>query len=476
MGKNIYINILIGILAGFLFTLSPGAILVLGIFVLTIFLVKAHTEKTSSDFLIKLLIAGFALRILLAVLNYFLGFYGVYGGSDTQPDAIIYNANAVYISKILSGFDYSGVFPKEQFLPEYLQRLCRMFECGLPPYGKYQFGFYVHALAVFYSWIGYSPVAAKILNSLAGCGSAILVYFLARMLTGSVRTAKISSFIAMFFPSQLYWSVTLLQDSIVNFIFLSYLFSLLAYLKDNKKFALGIAFISCFLLCLLKTKIVMLFVLCLVIVFLIKSFKAVWSWKFLPRAVLAIVIISLLVAAVYAGRPAISVSIQNKLAAILNAHKAYATSYSSTAAYRLYSDVVYSRSAYDVFSIFNWTIIYAAVKGIAYYFLSPFPWDMPFNHPGLLLFYPQVIFTFACIPFMLCGALASFRYNSVLTGALAIFLSVMLIPQAVTEGIIGNVVRHRDMFMPFIIIFAAYGFYILTLPREDAIKDEGRAA
>jgi hypothetical protein len=68
---------------------------------------------------------------------------------------------------------------------------------------------------------------------------------------------------------------------------------------------------------------------------------------------------------------------------------------------------------------------------------------------------------------MLFGIFALFRKDIFTALALIVLLSLVIIPQAMAEAIIGTVVRHRDMFTPFLIIFASYGFSLSVLPPEN---------
>ena len=147
-------------------------------------------------------------------------------------------------------------------------------------------------------------------------------------------------------------------------------------------------------------------------------------------------------------------------------HKGYATTYSGSSAFKIYMDDIYEKKSCDASDLFYLGAPFFMLKALSYYFLSPFPWGIPRSHPLLIFFCPQVIFTFICLPFMAIGILRSLRHSQAITASVIMLLALIALPQAMAEGIIGNVVRHRDMFMPFILVFSAYGFYISMMQLE----------
>lgn len=460
MKKEHIIMICAGIAAGIFFTFSPFGLLVFSVFLLCIYLIYRYSPEESRAFLIKLFIAGFLIRIPLVMLNYFLGLHGVYGGSDTQPDAIIYNSNAFYIAKVMSGLDFSKDIFKELFLAEAVEQRYLMYNGALPLPGAYQFGFYANFIGILYSWLGYAPIAAKLINSLAGCIGAILTYAIAKVLVKVEKVAKIAAFLVMFFPSLLYWSVTLLKDPLANCFFLLYTLMAMLYLKNGKKIYVLSMLISCILMSLLKTRMPILLWTSFVMFLAIRFFAMVMRKKILARSVILLIFFIVVAFSVILGHARIVHFLEDSLNGIFSTHKSAATDYPTASAFKLYYEDFYNRKHLYIYDIVNTGMIFILCKAMVYYFLLPFPWDILNLRPSLFIFYLQGIFIIACLPFMLIGILNCVKRAPVIALSLITLIVLIALPQAMAEGIMGNVVRHRDMFMPLILIFSSHGLYI----------------
>lgn len=460
---NLYV-ILAGLLCGAVFTFLPGAFFVIILFLASIFFIKYNCRE-SEDFLIKIFLIGFLIRILLCFCDYFFGILGSYGGPDTQPDALIYNGNAFYIANIIKG-SHPFYFIKEPFVNSSLQVAYQMYGGNLPPFGIYQYGFYVHLLGVIYAWLGYAPLAIKFLNSLLGCLSAFLVYKISKVLIKSELVAKISFVAAIFFPSLIYWSVTMLQDALVNFLFLAYIYTLLIGIMENKKTFFVISLAVAVLFSFLKTKLAAMVIASLLLVLFLTFLKRLFKIRILTRIFLLFCLIILTITLIHSFGVKVLDILKENIVLIFNYHKVSATDYGSASSYRLYKDFIYNFDVLDIKYFMDISIIFSIFKGVTFYFLSPFVWEMPYEHPMLLIFYPQTIFMFLTLPFLFLGILNLLLKNTLPTLIVVMMVIIFSIPQALAEAIIGNVVRHRDMFTPILIIFISYGFSMVFLPKE----------
>lgn len=467
--------ILIGIILGAFLTWFPAGFFVFALFALSVYCINRFVQTPPKSFLLKLFIFGFILRILFSFVNHNLGLMGPYKSVDTQADAVIFNGNAFYIAHVLRGNSYSEesieALKKDPFLRHSIKKGYYNFSGYLPSIRKYQYNLYTFLLGIFYVWLGYAPIAAKILNGLFGCLSAIWIFYIARILVQSETTAKLSAVLVMFFPSLIYWSVTLLQDPIVNSFFLLYTLSLLIYLSEGGKSSLSLAFVTCFCLSFFKTKIFFILWICLALVLIIRFLRDVAQKKLLTRSISVISLLVVLIIIVSAGHSIITGYIERNLNFIFDYLQASVLLHPSASSYRVFDDAMYTGAVkLHLRDVFNFSLIGSAFKALAYYFLSPFPWHIPYDHPLLLAFYPQVIFTFACIPFALLGVFTCIRRNPYVTLTLGLLLTLIILPQAMAECIIGNAVRHRDMFMPFVFLFSSYGFCLSVLRRDNNLK------
>ena len=458
-------KVLLGVLLGAVFSFSLGTVFILALFLTAICLIKC-IKTDSRSFLIKLFIFGFALRVLLAFANYNIALMVMHQGVDTQPDAVIYNNNAYYLAHLIKGFDYSFEAAKDPALDFSMKNEDKWLKGMIPTSLRlYQHGLYVRFLSLIYAWLGYCPLAMKALNCLFGSGSAILIYLIARHLSGSETVSKVSAAVAMFFPSLVFWSATLLRDTIVNFIFLMYMISLLIYIKSAKKTALALALPSIAILNLFKEHIMPLLVIGLIFVLTAGMVKKMFKMKRYVTLLAAVfIIIGLSIMLLPKAYSRLS-ELRGRVISVIGQQQSYSVD-RVAATYRLFKSSLYESHKFRLRDLFDPSLSFSALKGLAYFFLSPFPWRAPYDHFWLLIFYPQAILTFIFLPFILIGLLVSARRDIYVTAVMVLVLALIIIPNALAEGVIGIVVRHRDMFTPFLIIFASYGFCSLMLPKN----------
>jgi len=450
-------KILLGVLLGAVFTFSPGGFLVAALFLTALCMIKKYIKTESTTFLIKLFIVGFALRAVLAFANYQVALNVMHKGVDTQPDAVVYNNNAYYIAHLLKNFDYSEDVAKDPVLGLSMESERAWLKDEIPPIGFYQHGFYVHMLGYVYAYLGYCPLAMKILNCLFGALCAILVYLIARLLSGSENISKTSATVTMFFPSMIYWSATLLRDTIATSIFLAYMLALLIYITSGGRKALISALVSVIVLSLFKEKVSPILMMGLVFVLIANAAKKIFKMKRLTVFIVTICIFAGSAALLLLNKDIMLRQLNKNATTMFSHHKSYSLN-NTASVYKVFSESIYAKTEWHLQDFLNVHLPFSIFKSLAYFFLSPFPWYIPYHHLGLLVFYPQVILTFIFLPFVLLGLLVSARRDVYVTVVIVTVLALLVIPNAIAEGIIGIVVRHRDMFMPFLIIFASCGF------------------
>jgi len=462
------LHILLGLLLGIVLVLSPLGVFVFALFLLCLYYMKEHVSVESRDFLIKLLIIGFAVRIIFACFYYVVGLL-LYQAADIQPDALVYNLNSFYTANILRGTEYFNQFIKEPFITNNLYIKYRSYKGMLPNFGLYQNPIYVNMLGVIFAWFGYSPIAAKLLNALFGCSTAIATYFLAKTLTKSEKASRISAGITMFFPSMIYWSVTLLRDSIYNFLFLIYTVFLVRCARKKGLAPIFAAFSIFLIIGTFRTKMWPLFLIGFVFALTVNLFQRVMKARRITKLlVLTSAYIGLIVILIL-GHEAIGNFIDRAFVSVIRIHKLLFLDPSDIAsAFKLYTDPIYRSQPIDLRMVSSFELVISGFKSIAYYFFSPFPWHIPLYsvHPLLLLFYPFSVFNILTFPFVILGIIAALRRNFATASFTVLLIALFLIPQAMAEGVVGSIVRHRVAFMPFVFIFLSYGFSILVGPKK----------
>ena len=459
-------RILIGILLGAVFTLFPLGTIVFLFALASAFYIRGGIKTESRKFLLILFIAGFLLRVPLAFANYYAGLY-FNVGADTQPDARVYNNNAFNIARLITGSDVSKYVRRDPILREGIETTLDAWGGKLAPIDSYQHGIYVYAIGLLYALLGYAPIAAKLINGLFGCISAILVYFIARSLTRSEVVSKLSAALAMFFPSIVYWSVTLLRDPLANLLFLIYVLSVINYMERNKGRYLAITAISMLFLGLLKKHIAILLIggfMLIILVQIVKNmiFKARAGGRLIALMIMTIALMIFLPPSI----PKISNFAVCNMAKIVKSNRSFSSN-TDAANYILYENSFSGENKTHM----NLKLPFYLLKALAYYLYSPFPWMVPYSHLLLLMFYPQNIFMIISIPFLFLGIISLLRRNFTITASILAITAMVMLPQAMAEGVIGNVVRHRDMFTPLMLIFQAYGFFLMVFNKKmDVIK------
>lgn len=460
--KGIFILVLAGVAAGLSLTFFAAGLFVLLLFLLCLFLIKIFIKTESRDFLIKLFIISFILRALFCVINYNVGLRQPFWGGDTQPDATAYNVHAFYISHLLKENieEEDFIRAKDPYLDHMVERVRIHNNNEIPAMSKYQVGPYVLMLGVFYAWLGYAPVAAKMINSLFCCVSIVIVYLIARQLFKEERPSRYAAVIFAFFPSIFYWSITGLRDSVFNFFILGYLLCIVQLITKKNYFYALFAVFFIYLSCSIRTStsIPLLAGLGAVLIINILAVIKAKGSRFL-KIILALSFCLILVVLILHKSVVITkiVNVANSIARpnlYLSASGRIAQSWHTN--YIIYSDLAYKQKILTAGDIFSFAYLATILKAVLYFFFLPFPlgnWTFNF-----LPFYPQVIYWYLMTPFVIKGWLLFLKKDKYTAFALTAPLLIIILPMALYESNIGTAFRHKDILIPIAFVFAAYAF------------------
>ncbi len=365
--KEVFYLVLLGVTAGFFLTFYPAGLFVILLFLCSVFFIKTYVKTKSSNFLIKLFIVSFMLRALLCAVNYNVGLNYPFRGGDTQPDATAYNVNAFYISHLLKENTVEENFAraKDPFLDNLLERTRRYYKNEFPPVGNYQFDSRVFLLGTFYAWLGYAPIAAKMVNSLFGCISIIVVYLISRRLFEEEEPARAAAAIFAFFPSIFYWSVTGLRDTSYNLIFLGYFLCLVKFVTEKRFKYIFWALPFVYLLNYLRPNRVLPVILAGIVTSLVLVYlKVLWLrgkpvLKMFFRLGIYLALFILLL-----HRDAIF----SKIVSVVNSVARINIQFAATTDYRVYSDLVYQQGKLNINDIFSLGFPATVFKAVIYFF------------------------------------------------------------------------------------------------------------
>ena len=460
--KEILILVLAGVAAGLFLTFYAAGLFVFLFFLCCLLLIKIFIKTGSRDFLIKLFIISFILRALFCVINYNVGLRQPFQGGDTQPDAAVYSGNAFYISHLLKGdtAEDRSAMAENPFLTKRIEIEGFFYKNKLPPVDEYQFGRYIFLLGTFYAWLGYAPVAAKMINSLFCCMSIVIVYLIARQLFKEERPSRYAAAIFAFFPSIFYWSITGLRDTVFNFFILGYLLCMVKFMtKKNYLYALFAVFFIYFSNSFrASTSIPLLAGFGAVLIINILTVIKARGSRFLK--IILVLSVCFVLGVLILHKTVIISKIVNVANLIARANLGLSASgripQSWQTNYIIYSDLVYQQRELTAGDIFSFGYLVTIFKAIFYFFFLPFPfgnWTLNF-----LPFYPQIIYWYLMTPFVIKGWLLFLKKDKYTALALLVLLLIVILPMALYESNIGTAFRHKDMFLPIAFVFAAYAF------------------
>jgi len=188
--------ILIGLAAGLVPIASPNLSVSLILTLLCLLLIGIPlclmTRGSEGNFLLKVFLTGFLVRILLAFL-----IHPFSGALNLDWDAAGYEQHGWKIAQVWrSGRLASLTDVLGSWHPSPL---------------------YIYFNALVYTVLGHNLLAIRVANSLLGTLTGVLTYFIAKR-SYDFKVAKIALVLTTFFPSMIFWSTQNLKDTMVVFL------------------------------------------------------------------------------------------------------------------------------------------------------------------------------------------------------------------------------------------------------------------
>lgn len=310
--------------------------------------------------------------------------------------------------------------------------------------------FYLNA---FLFWIfGYAPLAPKLVNAVIGTASGVLCYRLAGELAGK-GPARITAMLTTFFPSLVLWSSLNLRDPIVLLLTVALFLSALRIRTRPS----GLAFFG-----------VTLFLSLLV---LFRDYMA------------AMVAVSLLGAIFISKGRSIAVNvvlggILVGMAVVAYQQFGFGAGLAESASFEVLAQQRQSmatggtafRPDVDISTPVR-GLQYLPV-GLAFFLLSPFPWQV--GSLLSLMTLPEQIVWYALVPFVAAGARYVIRHRYEVFSPVLLFLLLTTSVYGLVEGNAGTAYRHRAQVLVFFLILAAVGLTLRKLRRDRGARAAGR--
>ena len=440
--------IISGIAIGLWLSLSEGTFFILACALIIFFILKYALPQEDRGFVFKVILIGFALRIIMALLYYYL--YLAPGNIDILgPDGESYSQRGWYISRLLLGQDPHIVPASKEYIFQNYNDIVQYYKGKLPAMGVYQIGIFTYLFGLLYAAYNYSPLMIRIINSSLSILTAIIVYFIAREIFNA-RVGRISLAILMFLPSSLLFSVTAIKDPAIIF-----LLTLIIWLMLKFQAKKNILFIILVFASALLTNALRLRMMIPLLFFIAFSFWAGLKLANFKKIVIALAVVFLLMSI-----PQLTNQVKYSLIPenFFSAHIGYINT-GGGSTYKIFPERCYLLSQSRLTGVGPLEIAQGVLEGTMHLFYEPLPYRI-FQSKGYFFAFFQTALLCLFTPFIIMGLLMALRYQARKVIPLTAFLVIFTPLLALTEGSVGTVIRHRDMLIPFLIILGVAGAYV----------------
>lgn len=432
----------LGVLLGLFSAVSPSSFIILAALALVSWAMYSGLPQEDRDFVIGVFLAGVAIRMIFSALFYYL--YLLPGRLNfIAPDGETYSQQAWYISNVLAGRSLYAI-PTPEFIFSNFFEHVNYYAGRIPAVGEYEIGLATYFMAFLYTIFGYVPLAFKMINSILSGLSVIIVYDIAKSIFGR-KTAFLSMLLVMFWPTIMIFSATNLKDPAIIFFLCLHIWAMLKSQKEVRLVYVATAGISLVMILMLRTHIALILLATAGIFF---SGSLMIRLKPAIRAAAAILIVIVILS------PAIQDIFWKGINTMLTKQEGFSYVKGGTSNYKIYPEAFY-RSGGRAREISTVGLILSYFKGVSYFMFSPFPWQTK----SFQLLWGALLnmLWYIAFAFSIKGAAVAFKCVRREFLYIGIFLFIMISVFALTSGNIGTVCRHRDMVVPFFLIFASAG-------------------
>ncbi|MFC1576173.1 glycosyltransferase family 39 protein [Candidatus Omnitrophota bacterium] len=337
---------------------------------------------------------------------------------------------------IIKVYEIQGVTDKREWFAKYFENT----DMAIKIYG---YNIYTYILTGFYYLFGYQVQAARFVNSLINILVFLLIFYLAKEVFNS-RVAKISSAIFAFLPSITLWSAMLCADLTILLGITAFLYSLV---KAVKKFDLRWLLLmvpAYYIVSSIRAYVGILLVVVAALTLTLKLFL-----RITPRSRVLLTVLAFMLLFLAMNPPVITFTktkIEQEMHTVITQQRLL--SIADDGGYLIYPLHCYKDGKCGILDL---CVAYA--KGMSYVLFSPFPWRIESKIQLMAL--PQNILWYFMIPFILYGFYRGYKLSRLATIAIFLYVCFMFSTFALAEGNMGALFRHKDMVMPFLLIYFA---------------------
>jgi hypothetical protein len=304
---------------------------------------------------------------------------------------------------------------------------------------------YFYIVAVFY-WVGTGVLAVQLFNCVLGALTILIVFDLARRMTGNVAIALRSAMLVAYFPSLILWSALNIRDAWIIMLIALICRQALVLQEKVSLTSLGLLAGAIWGLIQFRDYVLLAVTVPMVVSFLVRGRSHVGRKVFLGMVGSILVI--------YADQAAGT----GRRVRLLDLEELQS---------------IRQWNAYGAASQFEQADISTPEKalvflpkGLAYFLLAPFPWMLGSTRQILTL--PEMLLFYFLIPSILRGIRHLLRHY--MGDALMVILVTagLTFGYALGEGNAGTAYRHRAQLLAFYLMFAAVGIEVRRVSRAEA--------
>lgn len=310
---------------------------------------------------------------------------------------------------------------------------------------------YYYFLASIYYLLGHYLVIAKLFNVFFSVLSGFLIFLITKEIFNKDSIAKVALALALFFPSITFWSVLLLRDGLNLLIIAISFYFCIRFIKTAK---------IRYLLFLLTALVVHWNIrshITLILIFGIITYSIVQVSRKSKMVFIASVCL-LLISPLLLGIINMPLSVPNHLSfKYLDFYRNYIINRGGSA-FLVGEDISTLGSALAFLP-----------KGLAYFFFSPFPWEI--DSVRKLIAFPDALLFFCLFPFMILGLILAYKRKKLIEcSPIAIYCFLVIILYTFIDSNLGLLHRHRIQAVFFLLIFIAVGLeYTFNLLKKQLI-------
>jgi hypothetical protein len=308
---------------------------------------------------------------------------------------------------------------------------------------------YFELNALCFALFGHTEVPIKIANAAVGAFTIRYLFFIARELYGS-SVARRAAIFATFLPSLVLWSSVNIRDAWVIFLLVFASWQGLRIQKGGAPLAVVWYAVAVFSVSRLRDYLVYILLVPPIAVLLIARGERLMR-NFLVAIVIALTGLAMIQQGVVGKQTESRLSLE----AVAELRQNMATGGS---AFETQVDISTPGAALAFFPI-----------GLAYFFFSPFPWQITTALKALSL--PEMIFLYYLTPAVVRGLRWTLRNRFLESAQMLLLTSLIAASYALGSGNVGTMYRHRAQAVIFLLIFAALGMQVRSRLSPDPRRE-----